>query len=209
MMLKSFIKSGIQLPVDIETVYYGLIKKSQKLKCGWLAVFLKNDMVILVNNDIKRFPLGGIKKIIEADDNKFMIIRKNGEKAIWNQYAQRITDFSKDTELFFNGWYCYPQSDGLALFDNTGYCVGRRLKAAYVFQNGYYSMSVLNVEDAAYAGVYNASRKRILFTNSPVKKMFKNRTFYVDGDFYDRDGNPLDLHIKNKYLLYVIDKFVF
>lgn len=209
MMLKSFISPSIKLPVDVEMVYHGLIKKSQKLKCGWLAVFLKNDMVILVNNGIKRFPVGGIKKILEADDNKFMIVRKNGEKAIWNQNGERIADFSKDTNLFSNGWYCTPLNDGLALFDNTGACVGKRLKSAYVFPNGYYSMSVLNTEDAACAGVYNPSGERILFTNSPVKKMFKNKTFYVDGEFYDFEGTPLDLHVKNKFLLYAIEKFVF
>lgn len=208
-MLKNFIRPSIKLPADVIMIYHGLIKKNQQLKCGWVAVFLKNDMVILVKDNAKRFPLGGVKKIVEADDRKFMIIRKNGEKAIWNQNGERITDFSKDTNLFYNGWYCTPLNDGLVLFDNIGSCVGKRLKFTHVFPNGFYFMSVLNSHDATYAGVYNPQRKRILFTNSPVKKMFKNKTFYVDGEFYDFKGTSLNLHVKNKFLLYAIEKFVF
>lgn len=65
----------------------------------------------------------------------------------------------------------------------------RRLKAAGVFANGCYFMSVRYAEDGAKAGIYGADGKRLLFTNDTAVKMLKNGWFIAEDGLYDNLGN--------------------
>ena len=132
---------GVDLPADVKMLYHGLMKKKIDLQNGWLAIVLKNNLAIFFKNGMQMMSFGAVRNIVKNPDGKFMVIRENGDKAIWNAKGYCLAAFSKDTELFDNGWYRKKLNDGLALFDNNGECIGQNLRNTEVFSNGFYFMS--------------------------------------------------------------------
>lgn len=180
---------GVDLPADVKMLYRGLIKKTIDLQNGWLVVILKNNLAIFFQNGIMKMSFGAVRNIVKNHDGKFMAVRENGDKAIWNANGSCLAAFSNDTQLFDNGWYKKKLNNGLALFDNKGECIGQNLRSTEVFSNGFYFMSVINSEDGKIAGVYNNKKERLLFTNSSHVCMLKNGWFIVDGVLYDNFGD--------------------
>lgn len=131
MDFKLLFSGGKDIPADVRMIYGGLIKRHQKLKNGWSAVLLRNNMAYLYKNNAQPILVGGIKRIFEAADGKFMLVKENGEKRF---YGGRHSDggFSAGSELYWNGWYKIDDSEGVSLFKANGECLGSRLKAAGV-----------------------------------------------------------------------------
>ncbi len=179
---------GVDLPADVKMLYHGLMKKKIDLQNGWLAIVLKNNLAIFFKNGMQMMSFGAVRNIVRNPDGKFMVVRENGDKAIWNAKGYCLAAFSKDTELFDNGWYRKKLNDGLALFDNNGECIGHNLRNTEVFSNGFYFMSVFDSADGAFAGVYNNKKEKILFTNSSHVCMLRNGWFIVDGVLHDNFG---------------------
>ena len=171
MDFKLLFSGGKDIPADVRMIYGGLIKRHQKLKNGWSAVLLRNNMAYLYKNNAQPILVGGIKRIFEAADGKFMLVKENGEKAVFTADGIQTAAFSAGSELYWNGWYKIDDSEGVSLFKANGECLGSRLKAAGVFANGCYFMSVRYAEDGAKAGIYGADGKRLLFTNDTAVKM--------------------------------------
>lgn len=178
------------LPADIDMLYKGLIKKKINLKNGWMVIVLKNNLAIFFQDGIQKMSFGAVHAIFSTDDGKFMVIKENKEKAIWNKDGQCLAPFSTDTELYRNGWYRKESHGELALFDDKDNCLGQHLAATKVFHNGAYFMAVKNAKDGGLAGVYNSDREKLLFTNAVQVYMLKNGWFIADGWLYDNLGEP-------------------
>lgn len=176
------------LPPDVKMLYKGLIKRTFNLHNGWLAVLLKNNLALFFKDGLQKMSFGAVHTILKARDGKFMVIKENGHKAIWNAKGICLADFSKDTELFNNGWFRKKINGGLALFDDKGICIGQNLKSTEVFRNGFFFMAVQNAEDAQIAGVYNNKKERLIFTNSSQVRMLRNGWFITEGALYDNFG---------------------
>ncbi len=185
-MKNLFIK--VDLPANMKMLYKGLIKKAVDLQNGWFAVILKNNLAILLYNGFQKMYYGAIKKIVKTADGKFMLVKKDGRKAIWDKEGQCLATFSKDTELYHNGWYRKSLNESLALYDDKGNCIGQNLRTAEVFSNGFFFMSVLNSKDGDIAGVYNNKKERLLFTNSSHVCVLRNGWFITEGTLYDNLG---------------------
>ncbi len=182
-----FIFAG--LPADVKMLYKGLVKRKIDLKNGWIAIVLKNNMAILLRHGLQKMSFGAVKHIVSASDGKFMLVKENKRKAIWNKDGKCLSDFSSDTELFGNGWYKKKINGGLALFDSNDDCIGQNLQNTKVFPNGFFFMSVKNADDGQLAGVYNNKKEKVLFTNSSHVCMLRNGWFIVDGVLYDNFGD--------------------
>lgn len=89
MDFKLLFSGGKDIPADVRMIYGGLIKRHQKLKNGWSAVLLRNNMAYLYKNNAQPILVGGIKRIFEAADGKFMLVKENGEKAVLRRTAFR------------------------------------------------------------------------------------------------------------------------
>ena len=50
MDFKLLFSGGKDIPADVRMIYGGLIKRHQKLKNGWSAVLLRNNMAYLYKN---------------------------------------------------------------------------------------------------------------------------------------------------------------
>ena len=51
MDFKLLFSGGKDIPADVRMIYGGLIKRHQKLKNGWSAVLLRNNMAYLYKNN--------------------------------------------------------------------------------------------------------------------------------------------------------------
>ena len=198
-----FIFAG--LPTDVKMLYKGLVKRKFDLKNGWIAIVLKNNMAILLRYGLQKMSFGAVKHIVSASDGKFMLIKENEKKAIWNKDGKCLSDFSSNAELFSNGWYKKKINDGLALFDNNGDCIGQNLQNTKVFPNGFFFMSVKNADDGHLAGVYNNKKEKLIFTNSSHICMLNNGWFIAEGELFDNSGiQYLSLHSSSKLSLLLL-----
>ncbi len=178
------------LPADVKMLYRGLIKKKINLKNGWVAIVLKNNLAVFLKDGVQMMSFGAVRAIFSADDGKFMVIKENKEKAIWDKDGLYLAPFSKETELYRNGWYRKESHGELALFDNQNNCLGQHLRETKVFRNGSYFMSVIDAKDGGLAGVYNKQREKLLFTNTRRIYMLNNGWFIADGWLHDNLGEP-------------------
>ena len=212
MDFKLLFSGGKDIPADVRMIYGGLIKRHQKLKNGWGAVLLRNNMAYLYKNNAQPILVGGIKRIFEAADGKFMLVKENGEKAVFTADGIQTAAFSAGSELYWNGWYKIDDSEGVSLFKANGECLGSKLKAAGVFANGCYFMSVRYAEDGAKAGIYGADGKRLLFTNDTAVKMLKNGWFIAEDGLYDNLGNSyigtVNGHTLDWWFLFAVGMFM-
>ena len=192
MDFKLLFSGGKDIPADVRMIYGGLIKRHQKLKNGWSAVLLRNNMAYLYKNNAQPILVGGIKRIFEAADGKFMLVKENGEKAVFTADGIQTAAFSAGSELYWNGWYKIDDSEGVSLFKANGECLGSRLKAAGVFAN--------------------ADGKRLLFTNDTAVKMLKNGWFIAEDGLYDNLGNSyigtVNGHTLDWWFLFAVGMFM-
>ncbi len=177
------------LPKDVEMLYRGIIKKRKRLKNGWDVIILKNNMAHLSKDNCPPMLVGGVVRIFEADDGKFMLSKEKSLSAVFKADGAMLSSFSRDTKLFKNGWYKVREKDGIALYNAHGECVGNRLTAAGVFKNGCYFMAVHKSADGMHAGVFDPNGKRLSFSNAKSVKMLWNGWFITEGQLFDNLGN--------------------
>lgn len=180
-------------PTAYESVYEGFIKRRKTLKNGWRCILLKNNVVVLFDSKLCDGDIvaGQFKKLIVANDGKFMLVLKTGEKAIYDKNGNMLTLFNKQNELFLNGWYrkCNSEGDGLlTLYDAAGNVIGEHLRKAEVYKDGRYYMSVAASGDGNLAGLFNADGTKIFLYNGLDFKMLKNGWFVTKGNLYDNTG---------------------
>lgn len=175
-----------------EIAYRGYLEQPMRhLKCGLTAIFLVNSVVVLRSEDGKELNFGLVKKIVEADDGKFMIVKKNKFKAVFNQKGELLADFSKQAFLFDNGWFISSKDDELSLFDENEELIAEKITKAKVFKDGKYFISVKSDGDAKKVGFFDADGSRIIFTNDCYFKRLFPYFFIADGSLYDLTGECL------------------
>lgn len=172
-----------------EGCFRGIIRKRKTLQNGWHLMLLKNDMVILYKDDRKDIAAGGIRRVFEAEDGKFMFVKKNGSNALFDKEGRLLTDFVFGAKLFKNGWYRLPVDGAYALYTEKGVLVADKLSAAEVYPNGHYYLAAKSEEKADNTGLFETNGKQVLAFNSENFKMLKNGWFIVDGSLYDNFGD--------------------
>ena len=143
------------------------------------------------SEDGKELNFGQVKKLVEADDGKFMIVKKDKSKAVFNQNGEQLVDFSKQAFLFDNGWFISPQDGELSLFDENGKLIAEKVTKAKVFKDRRYFISVKSGGDATKVGFFDADGSRIIFTNDCFFKRLFTFFFIADGSLYDITGECL------------------
>ena len=175
-----------------EIAYRGyLTHPMQELKCGWKAFFLVNSVVVVRNNEGKELSFSQVKKLVEADDGKFMIVKKNKLRAVFNQDGKLLADFSTHAFLFDNGWFIALHDEEPALFDENEELIADRITNAKVFKDGKYFISVMSGGNAEKVGFFDADGSRIMFTNDRFFKRLLPFFFIADGSLYDLTGECL------------------
>jgi len=175
----------------MELCYKGYIRQRRKLKNGWKAVILVNHVAIVFDDKQTRIVTGSFKDIFEANDGKFMLIKRDKTKAVFNAKGDRLADFSNDANLFVNGWYSKRVGDDVSLFDKEGSLICSKVTKVSVFNDGRYFISVLSGGDANKVGFHNSDGSRILFTNDKGFKRIYPFFFIADGSLYDINGECL------------------
>jgi len=170
--------------------YKGYTKKSYQLKNGWDVLMLVNDVAILFKNGEERITAGMVKKIIETEDGKFMIVKKDKTKAVFNSEGMMLADYDVHSNLLRNGWFTCLDGNEVTLFDEKEQVICSKVTKAEVFADGRYFISVLSGGDATNVGFFEADGSRIHFTND---KFFKRlmHFFIADGSLYDLTGECL------------------
>lgn len=175
----------------MEACYKGYIRKRKKLKNGWKAVILVNNVIVLFDDTQKQIVAGSFKDIFEAHDGKFMLIKKDNSKAVFDATGERLADFSKDANLFVNGWYSMRINDDVSLFDEKRNLICSKVTKACVFDDGRYFISVLSGGDATKVGFHDVDGSLILFTNDRFFKRLFPCFVIADGSLYDLSGECL------------------
>lgn len=175
-----------------ELAYRGYLEQPmKKLKCGWKAFFIVNSVVVLRSENGQELNFGQVKKLVEANDGKFMIVKKDKSKAVFNQKGELLADFSKQAFLFDNGWFILPKDDELSLFDENEELIAEKVTKAKVFKDGKYFISVKSGGNANKVGFFDADGSRIIFTNDRSFKRLFPYFFIADGSLYDLTGECL------------------
>lgn len=177
------------LPKDFLSLYGNCISRRKRLKNGWFAVKLKNDMLFLIHKQYPSLSFSSAKKVTEAKDGKFMIENKNRDVVIYSPLGEQLTPFNKYSKLYPNGWYSLGNGEDISLYNNEGKCVGEHLRYAKVFKNGTYLMSITSRGNACHAGIFNAKGERLYFTNTQKAHVLSNGWFVVEGSLCDNSGN--------------------
>lgn len=177
------------LPPDFNSTYGSFVRGKKRLKNGWLAVRITNGFTFMLHQTYDHISIPAVKKISEADDGKFILQTRYDDRVIYAPDGTQIAPFDKYSMLYPNGWYQCMEDDGISLYDNKGNLVGNNLRFAKVYPNGMYHMSVNRQGNAMYAGVFDASRKRLWFTNSTKVKFLDNGWFVDDNTLVDNTGN--------------------
>lgn len=172
-------------------VYPGYTKKSYRLKNGWDVLMLVNNVAVLFNNGEERIVAGAVKKIVEAKDGKFMLVKKDKTKAVYDKEGSKLADFNIQSNLFANGWYTVLDGDDLCLFDENGQQICSHVTKVQVYSDGRYFISVLSGGDATKVGFHEADGSLILFTNDKSFKRLYPSFFIADGSLYDLTGECL------------------
>lgn len=175
----------------MEVCYKGYIRKRRQLKNGWKAVVLVNHVIVLFDDTQKQIVAGSFKDIFEANDGKFMVVKKDKTKAVFNAKGDRLADFSNDANLFVNGWYSMRVGDDVSLFDEKGKLICSKVTKVSVFSDGRYFISVLADGDATKVGFHNSDGSLILFTNDKSFKRVYPYFCIADGSLYDISGECL------------------
>ena len=172
-----------------ESVYAGKIKKRKTLKNGWHYLLLKDDSIVLFYDNLREVIVKNVKKVFEANDGKFMLTLKTGEKAVYDKSGKMLTLFDKQNELFFNGWYRVAEGNGLLLlYDASNEVVGKHLRKAEVFKDGRYYMSVEPKGESKNGGLFTPNKTNVFSCNDSDFKLLKNGWFISDGSLYDDTG---------------------
>jgi len=175
----------------MELCYKGYIRQRRKLKNGWNAVILVNRVIVLFNDKQKQIVAGSFKDIFEAKDGKFMLIKRDKTKAVFNAKGDRLADFSNEANLFINGWYSMRVGDDVSLFDEKGKLICSKVTKVSVYKDGRYFISVLSGGDATKVGFHSPDGSCILFTNDRGFKCIYPYFFIADGSLYDISGECL------------------
>lgn len=177
---------------DFALPYKGYVKKSYRLKNGWCAVILVNRVAILINPITNQHVIAGaVKKVVEADDGKFMFIRKDKTKAVFNSKGKMLADYNVHSNLLRNGWFTRENENEVTLFDADGQAICSKITKAEVFSDGRYYISVSSGGNAAKVGFFEADGSRIHFTNDCGFKRVSSLFFIADGSLYDLTGECL------------------
>ena len=175
-----------------EMAYLGYQKHSpRRLKSGWTVFFLVNSVVVLRHDSGKELNFGMVKKLIETNDGKFMIMKKDHTQAIFDPTGEILADFAPQAYLFNNGWFTCVDGDNVSLFDEKNNLICSKVTKALVFDDGKYFISVTADGDAENVGFFNADGSRIIFSNDRSFKCLNPYFFIADGSLYSMDGECL------------------
>jgi len=177
---------------NLEVSCQGYIKKSYRLRNGWQALILVNHVAVMSSPDLKKqITAGSVKKIFESSDGKFMLIKNNQTKAVYDVKGHLLADYDAQSNLFCNGWYTQSKDNEIRLFDEEEQCICSKIKKVLVFNDGRYFISVLSGGDAQKVGFFNADGSLIIFTNDAFFKRFFSYFVIADGSLYDLNGECL------------------
>lgn len=172
--------------------YHGYLKRPiRRLKGGCKVFFLVNSVVVLITTQGKELNFGLVKKLVEAKDGKFMIVKKNHQQAVFSPDGKILADFAEQSHLFFNGWFIRAKDDGVSLFDEQCNCICPKILKALVFRDGKYFISAPSGSDATKVGFFNADGSRIIFSNDSSFKCLFPYLFIADGSLYSLNGKCL------------------
>lgn len=166
------------------------------LKKDWSLAITEKNTVILLKGDRVASQFNKITDFLLATNGMAMVTLEDGRNVIFNSDGDNISLPHKDNLLFPNGFHRLKRDNSLSLYNSLHMLVGSNLKAANVFPNGYYHMSIYNSGNAEYAGVFDDTGRKILFTNTISVKMYPNGWFIAGGMLYDNLGNTV-LGMKN------------
>lgn len=177
---------------DFEVSCKGYIKKTYRLRSGWKVLILVNHVAVLFNPVTKmQINVGSVKKVIESFDGKFMLIKKDQTKAVYDSNGNILTDYDVNSNLFYNGWYTRADKNAISLFDEKGQFICSKITQVLVFNDGKYFISVLSGGDAKKVGFFDADGQRIMFTNDKSFKRIFSYFVIADGSLYDINGECL------------------
>ena len=177
------------LPDGFKQTYGDFICRRQKFKNGWQAVTISNGTVFFIHPSYEAFSVFAVSKIKTSDDGKILVKNRDGKKIIYDRCGKPLTSFNSQTQLFDNGWYVTTDKDGLCLYDANSKLIGNKLRAARVFKNGMYHMSVTPNGSALSSGVFSPEGKPLCFTNSLNVKVLRNGWFVFDNMLFDNLGH--------------------
>jgi len=177
---------------EFELPFKGYIKKSYQMHNGWYMLILVNNVAVLQNINLnQRIVAGSVKKVIEIDDGKFMLVKKNKMKAVFSPSGKMLADYDQKSNLFCNGWFTRTNGKEIALFDENEQMICSKVTKALVYNDGRYFISVLSGGDAQKVGFFNGDGSRIIFTNDNSFKRLFSYFFIADGSLYDINGECL------------------
>ena len=174
-----------------EIGYKGYVKKRRLLKNGWYVIFLVNRVAIFSKEGKNDIIEGSVKSIFEADDGKFMVIKKDKTRTIFDAEGNRLSETSAMANLFFNGWFISVKENNVALCDATGKCLCPMITIAKVFNDGMYFVAVPSGGNANDVGFFDADGNRVFFTNDKMFCRLINGWFIADGSLFDVNGECL------------------
>ncbi len=70
------------LPPDFKFTYGKFVSGRKKLRNGWQAVWLSNGFTFLLHPAYDCISIPAVKKIMQAEDGKFMLTNRAGDKII-------------------------------------------------------------------------------------------------------------------------------
>ncbi len=200
------------LPESFMLTYGAYIRKRKRLHNGWQLVTLVNGFAFLLHDKYDRISCPTLKKVAESCDGKFMIVNKNGKKLVYTADGKPLSTLDTQSMLYPNGWYRCPENGALSLYDAKGICIGSNLRAAKVFPNGMYHMSVNEAKDGLKAGVFAADGTKLLFTNSVRVSVLPSGWFIDDYSLYDNLGRvfiePLPMRRVPHWMLYLVGRMM-
>ncbi len=200
------------LPESFMQTYGSFIRKRKRLCNGWQAVTISNGYTFFLHGKYEDFSMPAVKKICEVKDGKFIIHLQNKSKIVCKADGTPLTPSNKLNKLYDNGWYRCVADDKISLYDAEGNCVGTNLRAAEVFANGMYHMSVHLSGDGKFAGVFSATGKKLLFTNSKKVHVLPNGWFVDAHTLYNNLGEifiePLPMRKVPTWMLCVVGRMM-
>ena len=177
------------LPPDFRYTYGNFISGRKRLNNGWQAVWLSNGFTFMLHKAHECISVPSVKKIQEVFDGKFILKTTHNGNIVFARDGKQLTPFDKHSLLYPNGWYQCMENGALALFDAAGKRVAGNLRFAKVYPNGMYFMSVNQNGDATCAGVFDATGRRLWFSNSTKVKVLHNGWFVADNTLVDNNGS--------------------
>ena len=81
------------LPPDFKFTYGKFVSGRKKLKNGWLAVWLSNGFTFMLHPKHECISIPAVRKISEAEDGKFMLRNRVGDRVIYSPEGKQLTAF--------------------------------------------------------------------------------------------------------------------